>query len=66
MPTSVNQNTDTAAGMEVVIVTENEREGACLTICLGILRPSEIPTTSSSLRQALRNLLDTLADAARD
>jgi hypothetical protein len=65
MPTSVNQNLDTAAGLEAVTATENVKDEACHTICLVILRLSETLTMSSSLRQALCNLHGIIADAAR-
>jgi hypothetical protein len=64
MHMSVSQNTDMVAGLEAVIVTENGRGGACHTTCLVILRLRETLTTSSSLLQALCNLLGIIADAA--
>jgi hypothetical protein len=65
MPTSVNQNLDTAAGLEAVTATENGKEEACHTICLATLRLSETLTMSSSLRQVPCSLLGIIADAAR-
>jgi alanyl-tRNA synthetase len=66
IPTSVNQNIDTAAGLEAVTATENEKEEAYHTTCLVILRLSETLTMNSYPRQVLCNLLDIIiADAAR-
>ena len=65
MDTNVIRNTGTVAGLEAAIVTENGREEACRTTCLVTHLPSEILTTSSSLRQVLCSLPDILADVAR-